>query len=59
MAALALALDALWQRGWRWLPLGVLALSAGLFAFFWPILTAAPLAGPDAFERWTWLASWV
>ena len=58
MAALALALDALWQRGWRWLPLGVLALSAGLFAFFWPILTAAALDGPDAFVRWTWLDSW-
>ena len=59
MAALALALDALWKRGLRWAPLLVLAGSAALFAFFWPILTAAPLAGPDAFERWTWLASWV
>lgn len=58
IAALALALDALWRRGWRWVPLGVLAGSLGLFAFFWPILTAAPLDGPDAFTRWTWLASW-
>ena len=58
MAALALALDALWRRGWRWGPLLVLAGSAGMFAFFWPILTAAPLDGPDAFLRWTWLDSW-
>jgi dolichyl-phosphate-mannose--protein O-mannosyl transferase len=58
IAALALALDALWRRGWRWLPLGVVAGSLGLFAFFWPILTAAPLDAPDAFVRWTWLDSW-
>jgi dolichyl-phosphate-mannose--protein O-mannosyl transferase len=58
IAALALGLDALWRRGWRWVPLAVLAGSLGLFAFFWPILTAAPLSGPDAFVRWTWLDSW-
>ena len=58
IAALSLALDALWRRGWRWVPLGVLAGSAAMFAFFWPILTAAPLDGPDAFTRWTWLDSW-
>lgn len=58
IAALALALDALWQRGWRRIPLAALASSIGLFAFFWPILTAAPLDGPDAFLRWTWLDSW-
>ena len=58
LAALALALDELWKRGWRWLPLAVLGGSAALFAFFWPILTAAPLDGSDAFLRWTWLDSW-
>lgn len=58
MAALALALDELWKRGWRWPPLLTLAGSAALFAFFWPILTAAPLEGPHPFSRWTWLASW-
>jgi dolichyl-phosphate-mannose-protein mannosyltransferase len=58
IAALALALDALWRRGWRWIPLLVLAGSIGMFVFFWPILTAAPLDGPDAFLRWTWLDSW-
>jgi dolichyl-phosphate-mannose--protein O-mannosyl transferase len=58
IAALALVLDELWKRGWRWLPLLAIAGSAGMFAFFWPILTAAPLDGPDAFVRWTWLDSW-
>ncbi|HYD24808.1 MAG TPA: glycosyltransferase family 39 protein [Croceibacterium sp.] len=59
MAALALALDALWRRGWRRLPPAVLAASCALFAFFWPILNAAALDGSDAFQRWTWLAGWV
>jgi hypothetical protein len=58
MAALALALDALWRRGRRKGPLLVLAASAALFAYFWPILSAAPLDGRDAFQRWTWLDSW-
>jgi dolichyl-phosphate-mannose--protein O-mannosyl transferase len=58
LAALALALDALWQRGWRKLVLAVLGGSMALFAVFWPILTAAPLAGPESFEFWTWLPNW-
>ena len=58
MAALALALDELWWRGWRRLPLLTLAGACALFAYFWPILTAAPLEGPDAFTRWTWIESW-
>jgi len=58
VAALALALDRLWQRGWRAIPLAVLAGSTALFVFFWPILTAAPLDGPKAFEHWMWLDSW-
>jgi len=57
-AALALALDELWQRGWRWLPLATLGASTALFAYFWPILTAARLDGPNAFLAWTWLESW-
>ena len=58
VAALALGLDELWKRGRRWPPLLVLAGSAVLFAFFWPILTAAPLEGQHPFTRWTWLDSW-
>jgi dolichyl-phosphate-mannose--protein O-mannosyl transferase len=60
MAGLALALDALWQRGgrWRWGPLSVLAGTCGLFAYFWPIYTAAPLDEGTDFLRYTWLDSW-
>ena len=59
MAALALALDALWKRGWRKVVLLVLAGSVAMFVYFWPILTAAPLDSRNAFTRWTWLESWV
>jgi dolichyl-phosphate-mannose--protein O-mannosyl transferase len=60
MAGLALALDALWTRGgrWRWGPLAVLAVTCGLFAYFWPIYTAAPLDEGTDFLRYTWLESW-
>lgn len=59
LAALALALDALWQRGRRWMALLPLAGSVALFAYFYPILSAAPLAGGKmAFTEWMWLARW-
>jgi dolichyl-phosphate-mannose--protein O-mannosyl transferase len=58
LAALALALDELWRSGRHWPPLLVLVGATGLFAYFWPILTAAALDNDRAFERWTWLDSW-
>jgi dolichyl-phosphate-mannose--protein O-mannosyl transferase len=58
MGMLALVLDALWQHGRRRLPLVVLAASVALFAGFYPILSAAPLAGPQSFAHWMWLDSW-
>ncbi|MBV8776922.1 MAG: hypothetical protein JO258_06980 [Alphaproteobacteria bacterium] len=58
LAALALALAELCMRGSRLLPLSVLIAASALFAYFWPILTAAPLAKDRAFERWTWIDSW-
>lgn len=58
LAALALALDALWQRQWRWLALMPLIGSLALFAWFYPILSAAPLSGKMAFTEWMWLRSW-
>lgn len=58
LAGLALALDALWLRGWRWPVLAVYAGAAVMFAHFWPIMTAAALSGPRAFEYWMWLAGW-
>ncbi|HEX8554970.1 MAG TPA: glycosyltransferase family 39 protein [Sphingomonas sp.] len=32
--------------------------AAVLFFHFHPILSAAPLSGPSAFQRWTWLDGW-
>lgn len=36
-----------------------LLLSAILFAWFHPILSASALAGPQAFRRWMWFDSWL
>jgi dolichyl-phosphate-mannose--protein O-mannosyl transferase len=61
MALLALALDELWHRKdrWRWLAPASLAISAAMFAWFYPILSAAALSdGRSSFEHWMWLASW-
>ena len=58
LAALALALDEFWRRGNRWLPLAVLGGSAGFFAYFFPIMTAAPLADEMSFLDYAWLESW-
>ncbi|WP_338049936.1 phospholipid carrier-dependent glycosyltransferase [Qipengyuania sediminis] len=59
LAALALALGGLWRLGYRWFAVLPLAGSAALFAYFYPILSAAPLAeGERAFIRWMWLKSW-
>jgi dolichyl-phosphate-mannose--protein O-mannosyl transferase len=30
----------------------------GLFAYFYPIVSAQPLAGPQSFQHWMWLPSW-
>jgi len=58
LGALAVALDALWQAGWRKTALGAVAASVVMFAIFYPIISAARLAGPYSFEHWMWLASW-
>ncbi len=59
MACLALALDSMWERGRRRLPLGVLAVSAGMFLYFYPIISAAKLHhGKQSFAQWMWLDSW-
>ncbi len=59
LAALALALDALWQQGRRWMALVPLAGSVAIFAYFYPILSAAPLSGGKmAFTEWMWLNRW-
>ena len=58
LAALALACDALWRNGWRKSALAPVIGSVLMFAWFYPIISAAPLAEPDSFKVWTWLASW-
>ena len=61
MACLALALDEVWCKGgkWRWPPLLALALASGMFAWFYPILSAAELdGGRNSFVEWMWLKSW-
>ena len=58
LASLALTLDDVWRAGWRKTSAAVLAASVGLFAFFFPILSALPLAGPRSFELWIWLPGW-
>ncbi|OBX20566.1 hypothetical protein A9995_02330 [Erythrobacter sp. QSSC1-22B] len=58
LAALALTLDALWQSGRRWLAVLPLVGSLGFFVYFYPILSAAPLAGEMAFLQWAWLPGW-
>jgi dolichyl-phosphate-mannose-protein mannosyltransferase len=61
MACLALALDAVRLRGgpWRWLPLGALAISGGMFVYFYPIISAAELhGGKQSYVQWMWLRSW-
>ena len=59
---LALPLAAAWEhygkgRSKNWAE-GFLALSAGLFAYFYPIISALPLAGPQSFLRWMWFSTW-
>lgn len=57
--ALAAAFHHFCGRGaLRWLPPAFFAVSAGLFVYFYPIISAAPLPEDGAFARWTWFESW-
>ena len=58
LAALALACDALWRNGWRKTALAPIVGSALVFAWFYSILSAEPLAGPESFAVWTWIEGW-
>lgn len=58
LAALALALDELRRRDWVIAAWGTLAGSLAVFAWFYPILSSAPLDGPRAYEHWMWVDSW-
>lgn len=54
--ALATALDH-FPRARRW-DEGFVVAAAALFAWFYPILSAARLAGPGSFQHWMWFPSW-
>ncbi|GAB5349306.1 phospholipid carrier-dependent glycosyltransferase [Alteriqipengyuania sp. 357] len=58
LAALALAIAWLKERGGAWAYWAVLAGSVGVFAYFYPILSAAELWGEQAFNQWMWLDGW-
>ena len=58
LAALALSLDDLHSAGLRKTANGVLVLSLALFAIFFPILSALPLADIRSFAFWVWLPGW-
>jgi dolichyl-phosphate-mannose--protein O-mannosyl transferase len=58
MGALALAVEKLWQQGERLTPAALLLGSTALFVWFYPILTAAPLAGEQSFLDYAWLVGW-
>ena len=56
--ALALVLAQMWEAGRRWPALAMLAGALGFFAWFYPILTAAALAGEQSFLDYAWLGTW-
>lgn len=58
LAALALALDTIWKSRRKWLALAPLVLATGIFVYFYPILSAAPLGDKQAFVQWMWLNRW-
>ena len=58
VAALALALDDLWQKGWRKSSVGPVLACCALFAWFYPILSAAALDDPQDFLYWAWIEGW-
>lgn len=58
LAALALALGTWWDRGYRKSAVAVLLASTVIFAWFYPVLSSAPLTSDMAFQKWMWLDSW-
>ena len=58
LVALALSLDDLRKAGWRKRATAILVANAVIFAFFYEIIAAEPLAREDSFKTWTWLESW-
>ena len=42
----------------KWLAWGIPAASVAVFAGFFPIIAALPLAGGDSYMIWAWLQGW-
>lgn len=59
LAALALALDTIRQTSVKWVAYASLGVSCAFFVYFFPILSALPLEGPESFRNWTWFSGWV
>ncbi len=59
LAALALALSEFWKHGRKWVCWLVISGSVAMFAYYFPVLSAAPLGGADAFNNWAWFDSWI
>ena len=57
-AALALGVEHLWQRGQRLVPFAIGLGALGVFAYWFPILTAAPLESDQDFLKWAWTTGW-
>lgn len=57
-AALALALDDLKNSGRFWAAMIPIIATLLMFAFFYPVLSAAPLDGERAFLTWSWIEGW-
>ncbi len=59
LAALALAASDLRRTGWgKWPAWAMLAASAGVFAWFYPIIAALPLKASGSFVTWMWIEGW-
>jgi dolichyl-phosphate-mannose--protein O-mannosyl transferase len=60
LAALALTASDLRRLPYgTWLALAIPAASAGVFAWFFPIIAALPLKGAQSFITWMWIAGWM
>ncbi len=56
--ALAAALERYAEPRFKYASEAALVLTFALFAWFFPIISAAPLDSDQAFLRWMWFASW-
>ncbi|WP_137679589.1 phospholipid carrier-dependent glycosyltransferase [Aurantiacibacter suaedae] len=57
-AALALAVQRLWQRGERLIPAAITLGALAIFAFWYPVLSGAPLEDSQSFLLWAWFEGW-